>query len=228
MHFGGLMSETCGARINGKIRLERGDKITVALGQRSRGNYVSGSGATFVVKESSNRPEPLFIAAGAGCSEENWVDPAETYGRGNLGQTAKGNEKIGSSGVQKFQKDEEKDFYCGGAGFIEAPEVGTLHDSSEPPQSYSEGLIGGKGYDFEDACSLEGGFGGGGASFTRQLNGQWKWYYGCGGGYTGGSSRISNNQISDGGGGGSYAVDPNATFDHHPESFGKCKIKFLN
>ena len=41
-----------GARIIGKIRLERGEKITVALGQKYKGPYgtESGSGATFVVK----------------------------------------------------------------------------------------------------------------------------------------------------------------------------------
>ena len=211
-----------GARINGKIRLERGEKITVALGQKGTRGYGSGSGATFVVKETGNRPESLFIAAGAGCSYSD-----SNYGRASLAQTANGNKKIGSSGVQKFQNGELEDFYCAGAGFLEAPNVGRLHKRSEPPQSYSQGLLGGKGYSY-DGYELEGGFGGGGAAYDRYLNGQWKYYYGCGGGYTGGSSRIRDNQYCDGGGGGSFAADPNATFDHKSEQYGKCKIKFIS
>ena len=49
-----------------------------------------------------------------------------------------------------------------------------------------------------------------------------------GGGYTGGSSRIQNDEDCDGGGGGSFAADPDASFDNQFEEFGKCKIKFLN
>ena len=216
---GGYCENLSGARIKGKIRLERGEKITVALGQKYKES--GGSGATFVVKETGNRPEPLFVAAGAGV-------PNDDYGRASLAQTAKGNEKIGSSGVQKFQNGEEEDFYCAGAGFLEAPKVRSLTEKSEPPQSYSEGLMGGKGYDDEDGEELEGGFGGGGASFRRQLNGEWKYYFGCGGGYTGGSGRIRDDKLCDGGGGGSFAADPNASFDNQFEKFGKCKIKFLN
>ena len=230
--------EISGARINGKNRLERGEKITVAIGQRG---IDGGSGATFVVKETGNRPEPLFVAAGAGLSYQHL-----NFGRASLAQTAKGNEKIGSSGVQKFQNGEEEDFFCAGAGFLEAPKVGRLNDKSEPPQSYSQGLMGGKGYDHlngfmnDIVCSparpvifvpgpvnLEGGFGGGGATFRRELNGQRKYYFGCGGGYTGGSGRIRNDEKCDGGGGGSFAADPNATFDHKHEEYGKCKIQFL-
>ena len=219
---GGHYSNLSGARISGKIRLERGEKITVALGQTYKGyDPPSGSGATFVVKETGNRPEPLFVAAGAGYS---WSD--YNYGRASLAQTANGNEKIGSSGVQKFQNGEEEDFYCAGAGFLEAPKVGRLNEKSEPPQSYSQGLMGGKGY--FHGHELEGGFGGGGATFIRRLNGDWKWYYGCGGGYTGGSSRIRDDQYCDGGGGGSFAADPNATFHHQFEKFGKCEIKCIS
>ena len=173
--------EQSGARINGKIRLERGEKITVALGQRHKEDYYSGSGATFVVKlETGNRSEPLFVAAGAGYSCQNY-----NYGHASLAQTANGNEQIGSSGVQKFQEGEREDFYCAGAGFLEAPNVGRLSKRSLPPQSYSQGLMGGKGYSFYHGVEVEGGFGGGGASFQRKLNGQWATYHGCGGGYTG-------------------------------------------
>ena len=213
-------SELSGARINGKIRLERGEKITIALGQQSKGHGPSGSGATFVVKESGNQPEPLFVAAGAGYSGSDSI-----YGRASLDQTANGNEKIGSSGVQKFQNGEDEDFYCAGAGFLEAPKVGSLNNDFEPPQTYSQGLMGGKGYSNNGNHLLEGGFGGGGASFHRA---HFRAYYrGCGGGYTGGSSRIWDDGECDGGGGGSFAADPSATFDYKHERYGKCKIEFL-
>ena len=171
-----------------------------------------------------NRPEPLFVAGGAG-----WSPNDTNYGRASLAQTANGNQKIGSSGVQKFQNCEEEDFYCAGAGFLEAPKVRRLNNKSEPPQSYSEGLLGGKGYSYcNDGYEAEGGFGGGGASFGRYRDGRWIFYCGCGGGYTGGSSRIRTDQYCEGGGGGSFAADPNATFDHKYEEFGKCNIQFLN
>ena len=195
----------------------------MALGQGYKGGYLCGTGATFVVKECESQPEPLFVAAGAGCSE-----PDFNYGRASLAQTANGNEKIGSSGIQLFQNGEEEDFFCAGAGFSGAPVVGRLNFRSVPPQSYVEGLIGGKGYDFEEICPLEGGFGGGGASIYRMLNGRWKNYYGSGGGYTGGSSRIRDGEVCVGGGGGSFSANSNATFDHQYEKFGKCIIKFLN
>ena len=160
------------------------------------------------------------------------------YGLASLSQTAKGNDKIGSSGVQKFQYSEAKNFYCAGAGFLKPPKVKKLNDNSEPPQIYSEGLKGGKGYNFKgEGYELEGGFGGGGATFNRLLNGRYRTYYGCGGGYTGGSSRSRDflwssmdgyDEICDGGGGGSFAADPHATFDHQFEKYGKCKIEFLN
>ena len=127
-----------------------------------------------------------------------------------------------------FQNGEEKDFFCAGAGFLEPPQFGHLNDKSQPPQTYSQGLMGGKGYHFDEEGSLEGGFGGGGGSLFRRLNGKSKHYYGCGGGYTGGSSLIRSDKICDGGGGGSFAADPDATFDYQYEDYGKCKIKFLN
>ena len=174
-----------------------------------------------------NGPELLFVAAGAGCS---WPD--YNYGRASLAQTANGNENIGSSGLQVFQDGDVEDFFCAGAGFLAAPKVGRLHCRSEPPQSYSQGLMGGKGYaNFDNGYELEGGFGGGGASFIRvfdEVYGERIWYRGCGGGYTGGSTRIWDVEESEGGGGGSFSADPSATFDHKFEAYGKCKIEFLN
>ena len=55
-----------GARIIGEVRLEKGEKITVAVGQRGT-KPGCGNGGTFVVKENgTSDPQPLFVAAGAG------------------------------------------------------------------------------------------------------------------------------------------------------------------
>ena len=216
-----------GARICGKIRLERGDKITVALGQPSKGRYTSGSGGTFVVKETRDRPEPIFVAGGAGYSFYY-----SNYGKASLAQTANGNNQIGSSGVQLIQQGDVENFYCAGAGFFEAPDVGQLCEHSEPPQNYFNGLMGGKGFyyhgRYDQAFELEGGFGGGGANIHRYLNRIQKVYFGGGGGYTGGSSRIIDPSICHGGGGGSFSADQDATFDYKYEKFGKCKIEFIS
>ena len=100
---------------------------------------------------------------------------------------------------------------------------------SDAPESYSQGLMGGAGYDGRNSCTvLAGGFGGGGATFVIPLNGQWNFNWGCGGGYTGGSSRIRDGKFCDGGGGGSYSADPRASFDHKYELYGKCRIEFMH
>ena len=85
-----------GARINGEVQLEKGEKITVALGRT--GNMDGcGNGGAFVVKENGiSDPQPLFVAAGAGYSDKN------DFSKASLSQTASGNDKLGSSGVQKF------------------------------------------------------------------------------------------------------------------------------
>ena len=78
----------------------------------------------------------------------------------------------------------------------------------------------------KDSGSLqEGGFGGGGALYYRNR----KVYYGAGGGFTGGSTRVRDYRSCEGGGGGSFSIDKNATFDHHhvDVTYGKCKIEFI-
>ena len=215
-----------GARIIGEVRLEKGEKITVALGQT--GNYYQcGSGGTFVVKENgTSDPQPLFVAGSAGCA---WYD--YDFSRASLSQSASGNDKIGSSGVQKYfdnsqnnsdsetdnsdtdsdndSDDEndnesgmEKDNYCCGAGFLEGPVTGELREDSVVPKCYKDGLIGGKIID-DDGDLTEGGFGGGGAYYYK--NGHY--YYGAGGGYTGGGTQINDDGDCEGGGGGSFSID---------------------
>ena len=213
--------EIPGARIIGEVCLEQGDKITVALGQT--GNYDGcGHGGTFIVKDDGGfAPQPLFVAAGAGHAYSD-LD----FSKASLSQTASGNDKIGSGGVQKFIGGNRYEIYntlCSGAGFSEAPVTWRLSGSSVAPKCHKDGLIGGKIID-DNGRLMEGGFGGGGASYYE--NGHY--YSGAGGGYTGGGTRIYNDEDCDGGGGGSFSIDEEAQFDHAQETYGKCTITYLD
>ena len=211
-----------GARIIGDVRLEKGEKITVTLGQRGSSNSC-GNGGTFVVKrDGTSTPKALFVAAGSGsvCSL------TKKFSKASLSQTASGNDKVGSSGVQKFIGGDRYDTYneiCSGAGFSEAPVTWRLRGDSEAPKCHKDGLIGGKIID-DNGRLMEGGFGGGGAFYYR--NGHRFW--GAGGGYTGGGTKIYDDEDCDGGGGGSFSIDEEAQFDHVHERYGKCKITYLN
>ena len=110
-----------GVKITATFKLRQGQKVTVALGQQ--GNYVTcGSGGSFVVLNGDDGPEPLLVAAGAGYAD--WGD--EVFGRGNFDQTAVENNRIKSSGKQMYLPGDEKNVYCGGAGYSEMPEVTDL------------------------------------------------------------------------------------------------------
>ena len=209
--------EILGAQIIGEVLLKKGEKITVALGQRGTNEWC-GSGATFVVKENGiSGSQPLFVAA-----ETSYENSCETCGFiAEASQTAFENFEIGSSGVQEFFANDEKDIFCCGAGFLEEPKTGRLREDSVAPKSYKDGLIGGKG--IFDGELTEGGFGGGGACYYK--NGHV--YLGAGGGYTGGGTRI-NGDFCDGGGGGSFSIDKGAQFDHVYEEYGKCTITYLD
>ena len=95
---------------------------------------------------------------------------------------------------------------------------------SVPPQSYAQGLKGGKGKDSGGDIE-EGGFGGGGANYYRNN----RWYYGAGGGFTGGSTKVrdGSSEYCDGGGAGSFLIDQSGTIDHVHVRYGQCKIEFL-
>ena len=200
-----------GVRIVGKFELKKGQKITAALGQQGSHDRC-GSGGSFLVLESDEGPKPLLIAGGAGYARYD-----EEFGRGNIKQAAVGNENVGMSGKQKFFDGDMEDVYCAGAGFHEAPQVSNLADGCVAPKSYKGGLTGGKG------AYSEGGFGGGGASYFREVNGERKSYQGAGGGFTGGSTKVDGDRCW-GGGGGSFSADPKAKFDHHYVGYGYCKI----
>ena len=214
-----------GVRIIGKFELLKGQKITTALGQQGS-SQLCGSGGSFLVLESDDESKPLLIAGGAGRA----LDEDEEFGRGNIKQAAVGNENVGASGKQAFFDGEEKDIFCAGAGYDEGPRVSILADGCVVPKSYKDGLTGGKGVDRWGNVE-EGGFGGGGGHYFRKVNGKFKFYFGAGGGFTGGSTKVGNS-VEDyykatcfGGGGGSFSADPNAKFDNEYVDYGYCKIK---
>ena len=198
------------------------------MGQQGKSN-LCGSGGSSVVLDGDGGPEPLLVAAGAGSARTN----DKEFGRGNIEKTAVGNNRIKSSGKQMFLPGDEKNVYCAGAGYSEAPEVTNLANGCVPPKTFSEGLTGGKGVS-SDGFVLEGGFGGGGGAYVRKVNGDLKYYYGAGGGFTGGTTKVHNGKLKDkngdefesvvGGGGGSYSADPNAKFDNQYVEYGSCKI----
>ena len=150
-----------GVRIVGKFELKRGQRITAALGQQ--GNWGGGSGGSFVVLESDEGPKPLLIAAGTGCGEY-WD---KEFVRGNIKESAVGNENAGTSGKQEFCPGDKYDVYCAGAGFYGRPQVSNLARGCFAPKSYKDGLTGGKGVDEDDGQTYEGGFGGGGGGYYR-------------------------------------------------------------
>ena len=216
-----------GVKIVATFNLKQGQKVTVALGQQGSDDYC-GSGGSFVVLDGDGGPEPLLVAAGAGYA---WID--EEFGRGNFKQTAVGDIRKKSSGIQIILPGDQENVYCAGGGYCEAPEVTNLANGCVPPKTFSEGLTGGKGVDW-DGDVTEGGFGGGGGAYARKVNGEEKVYFGAGGGFTGGTTKVHNGKIEDedgdeieavfGGGGGSYSADPNAEFDNQYVEFGYCKI----
>ena len=203
-----------GAQIIGEDWLKKGEKITIALGQR--GNiYGCGNGGTFVVNQNGT---PLYVAGGGGCA----IIMGQGSGNAGLDDEYE-NDKIGSSGVQELFANDENDFFSGGSDFLEEPVTGKLREDSVAPKSYKDGLIGGKGID-DDGGLLEGGFGGGGAMYCK--NG--RRYFGAGGGYTGGGTKILDDEECVGCGGGSFTIDIWAQFDHVVESYGKCTITYLD
>ena len=218
-HYCYSPSPNQGARIIGEVQLEKGEKITVALGQSGNRNPC-GSGGTFVVKESgTSDPQPLFVAAGSGSTRYDC-----DFSQASLSQTASGNDHIGSSGAQqRFDIDGNRnDIYCCGAGFLEGPMTWELKKNSVAPKSYKDGLIGGKGK-IHGGAVAEGGFGGGGACYWKNDGG---YYHGSGGGYTGGGTELIYRGAA-GGGGGSFAIDKEAQFDRVYEEYGKCTITYL-
>ena len=224
-------SHNKGVNVVANLMLRRGQKITVALGQK--GTETSGFGGSFLTLETTDGPTPLLIAGGPGGDlMYDSEDEEKEFANGQLSQAGSGNDIPGSSGIQKYFENHTPNIYSAGAGFVTGPQVKNLDAGSRAPGSYAEGLVGGKtssNFNPDDV----GGFGGGGASnFSPDSD---KIYYGAGGGFTGGAhlqtddrlSRTPNGDWMIGGGGGSFSSVSNAVFTHHEEKDGKCKIELI-
>ena len=60
-----------GAVITGKVKIEKSQKIVIAIGQMG-GNQYAGSGGTFVAKQTDDQCTPLVIAGGCGGSNSDY------------------------------------------------------------------------------------------------------------------------------------------------------------
>ena len=208
-----------GVEVVSTLALRRGERITVALGQQGKPVWYNGCGGSFVVRETTDGPQPLLIAGGAGGGLWRY----EEFCTGQLGQAGSGNQNLGTSGVQKYYQSDRPDFYCAGAGLVSAPRVRNLNERSKAPATYAQGLTGGTGIN-RDGEIMEGGFGGGGAFFYSASG---NYNYGAGGGYTGGAHQRPEAVFICGGGGGSFSTNRDAEFSHHEETTGSCKIELL-
>jgi len=181
-----------GAIIRGRVRLTKGEIITIVCGQRgelptSAINHPASSGASFVVRKSGNIP--LFIAGGGSSSSSvtnglNAVttNTGGTSSRGFVGGTS-GNGAVGRSSGG------------GGGGFFSAG--GNSSNGGTGGGGFNNGLLGGN--PGNTANGGRGGFGGGGGA-DGQTNGN----PGGAGGYSGGATNDAAAGV--GGGGGSFVL----------------------
>ena len=178
-----------GAIVKGRVRLNKGEIITVTVGQRgelppNNTAWPASSGGSFVVRKDGNIP--LFVAGGGSSSAstnaglnavltENGGRSSRGYLDGRDGQGARGR-SAGGGGGGFFSRGGNSERGGGGGGFNDGLEGGY------PAGSSSGG----------------GGFGGGGGSDGQSWGGS-----GGAGGYSGGSTNDRAGS-SRGGGGGSY------------------------
>ena len=178
-----------GAIVKGRVRLNRGEVITIAIGQRgalppNNTAWPASSGGTFVVRKAGNIP--LFVAGG-GSSSSNFQfgfnavltniggTSQRGYGGGQNGNGA-GGINAGGAGGGFFSAGGNSSVGGGGGGF-------------------NNGLVGGFS---GGGSSAVGGFGGGGGSDGQSWGGP-----GGAGGYGGGATNDAVGSQS-GGGGGSF------------------------
>ena len=182
-----------GAKVRGILRLEKGDKLKIVVGQRglteSNQKHGSGGGGTFVFRPT--KPTDLILAAGGGGGGSN-VDGLPGNDQPNGSGNAAGSN--GNGGIVCGHNDGPTN-YGSGAGFNQS---GGCH--SHGNCSYKKCEKGGRSLDgnFQGGrnSGCDGGFGGGGACGYSP---------GGGGGYSGGGVAI-NRQA---GGGGSYIPSHN-------------------
>jgi hypothetical protein len=184
-----------GAIVKGRIRLNKGETITVAVGQRGElppNNlaWAASSGGTFVVRKAGNIP--LFIAGGGSSSA------AANSGRDGVLTTIGGTSAQGYTGGQNGNGAGGINAGGGGGGFFSAGGNSSVGGGGG---GFNNGLLGG----FSGGTSSAwGGFGGGGGS-----DGQSWGSSGGAGGYGGGATNATASSTV-GGGGGSY-IFPTAT-----------------
>jgi uncharacterized delta-60 repeat protein len=188
-----------GARIIGRLRLVKGEIITIAVGQSggapNSGTIWGGSGGgTFVVRKLDTTP--LFIAGG-GSGEPNTGIGRDGVLTNNGGTSTNGT-LGGSSG---FGGQATGGRSGGGGGMF--GRGGNSFDN--PPHLGGGSFLDGLTMETNTRIGGYGGFGGGG-----QSDGNFVGQSGGGGGFSGGAGARATTAMHAGGGGGSY-ISPLAT-----------------
>ena len=183
-----------GVRIEGRIPLNKGDVIVIAVGQvgaapSSGGIWGGSGGGTFVVRKTNN--DPLFVAGG-GSAESN-----ATTGRDGVLTTTGGTSSTGgSAGTASFGGTATSGSSGGGGGFNSRGGNGrTVSPFITGGGSFLDGLTAVA----STTTGGTGGFGGGGSA-----DGTYFGQSGGGGGYSGGAGSRSSMSGVAGGGGGSF------------------------
>jgi hypothetical protein len=181
-----------GAAVKGRVRLNRGEIITIAVGQvgelpPNNTTWPASSGGTFVVRKDGNIP--LFVAGG-GSSSSNTTSARNANGNGQTtnqgGRSQQYNSGFGVDGN-------------GGAGRSTGGAGGGFYSNGGNSerggggQGFQSGLVG--GYP-AGSSSGGGGFGGGAGSDGQSWGGP-----GAAGGYAGGATNARVGSYYCGGGG---------------------------
>jgi hypothetical protein len=190
---GGSGSTGRGAIVQGRVFLQKGEVITIAVGQvgtaaRSGGTYGGSGGASWVVRKSGNIP--LFVAGGGS------ADANTTNGRDGQLTTSGGTSSAGADGGSNGAGSVSSGGQAGGGG-------GFLTNGSDAANGVKGGASWATGLSTTGGGTV-GGFGGfgGGASADGDTLGQ----TGGGGGYSGGAGSRGSGSFVSGGGGGSFII----------------------
>ena len=185
-----------GARISGTISLNKGEVITIVVGQMgeapSSGTQGGSGGGTFVVRKNGNIP---LIIAGGGSANTNSTasDRAGKDGqlteRGGIGRNGT------SFGVDGRGGPAIGGYTGGGGGFRGAGSTGSRTAGGG---SFTTGLVAPIASSIFSNTGGAGGFGGGGNSWGSNLQS------GGAGGYSGGGGAQTTTTGYSGGGGGSF------------------------
>lgn len=193
-----------GAKINGTVRLEKGVKLVILVGQRGSsrgsGHPGSGGGGTFVLYSPQMRPLLVAGGGGGGGSQNGHPGNDQVIGSGNgAGSNGEGGLLCGDL-APAFSPDSGSGAGINGSGGCfksagaQSGQFCTKIDCEKGGKSFIAGGEGGE-VDFADCY---GGFGGGGACDR---------YPGGGGGFSGGGVESSQGRLA-GGGGGSFVQNP--------------------